>query len=145
MSTADDLQALAEAAQQAQHRTLRAISELGPRPPSPPASDVWDRSAERLDAAAGHLGQLAQDLCAKAVVGALDRYPAEVARLREVADHARERIRQIARVTDVMTTISRIIDVGAAVLSLAAAPSPGKVLALGESVMALSDQLDPAG
>ena len=142
MSTADDLQALAEAVHASEIRLVRAIGQLPDRPHDPRAAAAWDEEANRLDREVGRLAVLSQELAAKAVTAALGAYTKETAALREVCEHARERIARIAKVSDALTTIGRILDVGGAVLALIAAPSGTTALSLGDKVMALSDQLD---
>ena len=139
MSVADDIQGLADLAESAAHQALGAQIKLGPRPSAPdPAGLLWDQTTARLQAQVNSLTALATNLSADSVIDALADNADAVAQLEAVTANADAAIQQIDDTSKLLTTIGHILDVGVAVLALAAAPTEAAAQALFGKIKTLS-------
>lgn len=142
MSVADDIQRLANASQTGAHQVLEALIALGPRPTTSPADLAWDQTSTRLTGQMDSLTALVSKLSANAVIVGLSDYADAATQLGQVSASAEEEIKHIFEVSKLLTTLSRVLDVGLAVLALASAPSPAGAAALVGRISALADDLD---
>jgi hypothetical protein len=142
MSVADDLQGLADLAEAAAHKALSAQIGLGPRPAGPDTAVLlWDQTSTHLQGQIDSLTALASKLSADAVLNALAGKADDLAQISAVTDRANAAIEHIDDVSKLFTTIGHFIDVGVAVLALAAAPSPTTAQALFEKGKTLAGDL----
>ncbi|MFL6844118.1 MAG: hypothetical protein ACJ8ER_04475 [Allosphingosinicella sp.] len=136
MATTDDLHELARLCNAAARAASAAIDRLGPRPDDPAQAEAWRAHADRLNAQVGRLTGLAGTFADLAVSASLDAAWPQLERLREATATAEERIARMAAISDAAKKIAQVVDLGIAVLALAAGPSPagavGVVQALGK-------------
>jgi hypothetical protein len=139
MSVADDVQSLADLALTAAHQAVGAQTALGPKPEAPDAAvQTWIQTDARLRDQISRLTALADKLSADAVIAGLAGSADDIAQLQGVTDRAEAAIKQIDDVSKLLTTIGHIVDVGAAVLALAAAPTPATAAGLVQTIRTLS-------
>ena len=139
MSVATDIQALANAHSTGAHEALDSLIALGPRPTAPPAAaQQWDQSKEDLQKKIDDLTASAIKLSAQAVVTALADSEDALTGLKAAADQAAARIKQIKDLSNLLTTLAAVVDVGVAVLALAAAPSVTTGKAVVDKIQALA-------
>lgn len=130
MSTANDLQNLADLAALAAHEVLDRLLRLGPRPTDSSGAMLWDQTETRLRGQMNSLTALASKLSASAILIALKGAHADLSDIKAATDQAKRRIAEIKEVSEFLTGLARVLDLGLAVLTLAAAPSPATALAL---------------
>ena len=99
------------------------ISALGPRPADPLAADSWDLSVQRLNGQINSLTRMAINESAEAVTDALAAQQDCLAKLGDATSAAERRIAGIAEAAKLLTTVSRILDVGLAILTTAHDPT----------------------
>jgi hypothetical protein len=139
MSTAKNLQALADLCNKAAHEALEALLKLGPRPASPAtAGFLWDQCHTRLTGQINSLTALASKLSASSVLSALDTAQADLVQLATITKTAQARIKKIQEVSELLTTLGRVLDVGLAILAVATAPSPATAAALAQKIKELA-------
>lgn len=144
MSLSNDLQALADASEEAAQRNLSLLIALGPRPADPLAAGVWDLSQARLKGQVDRLTALAVQLSGHAVIAGLAEVEPEIAKIRDVTDETRREIAKIKDVSRALTIFGAVLDVGLAVVSLASGPTVANVSALAAKAKALKTALEPS-
>ena len=138
MTVATDIQGLADLCKAAAHQAVDAQIDLGPRPAGPePATLLWDQTSDRLETEVNSLTALAVKLSSAAVLAALEPLKDDLARLATVTQAANDQIRTIKHVSALLTKLASVIDLGLAVLGLAAVPSVASATAVGEKIAAL--------
>lgn len=99
------------------------ISDLGPKPNDPVAAAAWSMKLQRLNGQINSLTRIAIQDSAQAVLDALDVEQPCLDDLAKVTAGAEQRVKQIEHVAALLTTVSRILDVGLAILSTAQDPA----------------------
>lgn len=130
MTLASELQDLADLCQASAQQNLSLLIGMGPRPTDPAGKAAWDLGQSRLRGQIDRLTALAIELSGHAVVAGLQTANEDFASLQDVTKAAAERIKQIAKISDALTIVGAVLDLGLAVLTLAAGPSPANAVAL---------------
>jgi hypothetical protein len=130
MAVTDDLDKVASLCRSGARRALDALLDLGPRPDEPVAALLWEQQATRLQGQINSLSALVSKLTATAIVQGLREFEDELEDIGRVTETAEERIKEIREVSDLLTTLAKVLDLGTALLAAAAAPSPGTITAL---------------
>jgi hypothetical protein len=138
MSVADDINGLAALHAAAAHQALNAIIALGPRPADPAAGQAWDRNKADLQAGMNSQSATATELASQAVLAALADQAAAIGQLTGVTARAEAEIKHIQEVSKLLARLAQVLDVGRAVLGVAAAPSAASLKALADAIKALS-------
>ena len=126
MTVKTDLQALADLCEAAAQQNVAQVIALGPRPADgTPAAAAWDHTQKRLKDQTDHLNAMAVELSAKAVVQALAGATDDLAAVGAVTKDAQAQIAKIKRVSDLLSTVGAVIDLGMAVLAVAGDPANG--------------------
>jgi hypothetical protein len=144
MSAADVLQDLADLCHSAAHQALDAMADLGPKPADAAAAHAWEQSRAQLQDQMNSLSAMAVKLSSEAVVSALDAAGADLDELKHVTQDAEDEIKKIKQVSDMITRAAQVLDVGLAVLALAAAPSVSAASTLAAKVQTLAKPLPGA-
>jgi hypothetical protein len=139
MSVAEDIQALADLCHAGAHQLLGQILGLGPRPTDPPpAGLLWDQQHTRLQGQMDSMSALAQKLSSTAVLVALESIADDMKQLAAVSAEAEKKIAEIRSSSELLTKLSRVLDLGLAILAAAAAPSVTTGMAVAKSIAALA-------
>jgi len=118
-------------------QTLDAILALGPKPPAPSEALLWEQQATRLQGQLNSLTALNARLTAESVLAALEEFSPQLEEVGRVAKDAQARIKRIKEVSELLTKLATVLDLGLAVLAAAAAPSAatvGAVVKAGKAV-----------
>jgi DNA-binding protein YbaB len=125
MSTRQDLEQLADLCNAAARAASEAIQRLGPRPAFPrEAAEAWDANVERLSTQVDRLTTLASQFASIAVTQALEGAWPQLQQLQQAAATAEARIAEMHAISDAARKIAQVVNLGIAVLALAAAPGP---------------------
>lgn len=130
MSLNSELQDLADLCQVSAQRNLSFLIAMGPRPADGAAAAAWDLGQSRLRGQIDRLTTSAIELSGLAVVTGLETANEDLASLRGVTKAASDRIKQIQTISQALTIVGAVLDVGLAVMTLAAGPTPANGLAL---------------
>ena len=142
MSVSDDLQNLADLDEVAAHKALSAQFALGPRPDAPPvAVTLWKQQTSALQGQIQSLTAQAVQLSAQSVIDALAGNADDISQIQTVIADAKTAVALIAEISKLLTTVGHILDLGLAVLALAAAPSPAAAKTLFEKGETLAGDL----
>lgn len=137
MAVADDLGRVADLCSAGAKRSLAAMLALGPKPEASPAALLWEQQTMRLQGQINSLTALNAKLTAASVLAGMDALSGELATIGEVAVDAQAKIRQIAAVSELLTKMAKVLDLGLAILAASAAPLPltiGAVVTAGEAL-----------
>lgn len=130
MAVADDLDAVANLCKTGAKRTLALMLDLGPKPDDPTEALLWEQQSTRLQGQLNSLSALNSKLTAAAVLAGLEQLAEPLRTIGEVSREAEERIRRIADVSELLTKVAKVLDLGLALLAASAAPSPATIAAV---------------
>ncbi|MBI1179690.1 MAG: hypothetical protein GC201_03975 [Alphaproteobacteria bacterium] len=130
MALYDDLASCAVACQLGAQKTLEIMFAMGPKPADPAQALLWEQQTTRLQGQLNSLSAMNSKLTAMAVIEGLKDYAADIEAVGAVAKAAQARIKQIQSVSDGLTRLAKILDLGLAILAAAAAPSPATIAAV---------------
>ena len=139
MSVADDLDRVTALCKTAAKRTLAERLELGPKPEDPGLALLWEQESTRLRGQMDSLSALVSKLTAAAIIEGLKDFEGELQEIGRVTERAEERIAQIEEVSELLSKVSKVLDLGTALLAAAAAPSPATIRALVEAGKAVKE------
>lgn len=138
MTIEQHLDSVAELCKLGAQRTLDSILNLGPRPDDPIGAFLWDQKATRLQGQLNSLSAMVSKLTAGAIIEGLREYEADLIVIEEVSIRAKEQIKEIEEISDLLGKLAKVLDFGLALLAAAAAPSSATIAAVikaGESVI----------
>lgn len=127
MAAADDLDRVAELCRNSARRSLDVMMALGPKPDDPAKSLLWQQQEMDLQSKVNRLTALVSKLTAAAVLSSLENYAGELNSIGTAAQNAQDQIGKINQVSDLLTKLSLVLDLGLAILAAAAAPSPATI------------------
>jgi len=130
MAVADDLDRVAELCRLGARQCLDEMLALGPRPAAAAGALLWDQQELSLQSKVDRLTALVSKLSAEAVVENLSDYAAQLKSVGDCAEAAEDKIREIQKVSDLLTRLSKVLDLGLAILAAAAAPTPATIAAV---------------
>lgn len=137
MAAADDLDRVAELCRNGARRSLDEMMALGPKPDDPAGSLLWQQREMDLQSKVNRLTALVSKLTAAAVLSSLENYSGQLKSIGTAARKAQRQISKINQVSDLLTKLSHVLDLGLAILAAAAAPSPGTISAAVSAAKAL--------
>ncbi len=135
MTAVADRKAMIALCIEAAKAALDARQKLGDQPaPGTAAEKVWLDKYRRLTNQIDSLTGTSRDLVNAMVADTLDRIAAGLGRLEVAAKAAQAEIKKIKDASKLIEKIGRVLNVGTALLGVAAAPGPGSLLALAGTV-----------
>ncbi len=102
---------------------LKAQLALGARPAAPAEAALWDQKNTRLRGQILSLTELAPKLAAASVLQGLSSLQGDLDTLTTITKEAEAKIKKIAEVSELLTQIGKVLDLGVAILIMAASPS----------------------
>ena len=139
MAVSDDLDQVAELCRTAAKRTLAALLAMGPKPDDPGGALVWEQQTTRLQGQLNSLSALVSKLTAASVIAGLKDFDAELTQISEVSTQAESKIAKIKDISSLLTKVAKVLDLGLALLTAAAAPAPATIAAVVKAGAALAD------
>lgn len=127
MSVAEDLDRVAELCKAGARRSLDARLALGPKPDDPGQALLWEQDSTRLRGQMDSLSALVSKLTAAAIIEGLKDFEDELQEIGRVSEEAERRIAEVEEVSELLTRVAKILDLGTALLAAAAAPSPATI------------------
>lgn len=124
MTVAQDLGHVADLCAAGAKNTLAALLALGPKPEGGPDALLWEQQATRLQGQLNSLTALNAKLTAASVIAGLTAFDAELQTIGKTSKDAQTRIAKIKAVSELLTKLAKVLDLGLALLAAAAAPSP---------------------
>lgn len=100
---------------------------------------LWEQQATRLQGQLNSLTALNARLTAESVLAALEDISSELEQVGKVAKDAQARIKKIKEVSELLTKLANVLDLGLALLAAAAAPSGATIGAVVKAGKAVSD------
>ncbi|MEM7666641.1 MAG: hypothetical protein AAF250_12355 [Pseudomonadota bacterium] len=137
MSVASDLRVMAKLCSVAATKCLERKLALGPKPDDPVAAMVWEQQRTRLSGQIDSLSAMNINLGAASVAAALDKFADELTSIAQTSRDAQTAIRKIKDVSELLTKVARVLDLGLAVLAAAAAPGSASIGAALDAAAAL--------
>lgn len=137
MSVSSDLKVLAKLCSVSATKCLERKLALGPKPDDPAEAMVWEQQRTRLSGQIDSLSAMNIKIASASVAAALDEFGDELAAIATSSRNAQAAIRKIKEVSLLLTKVSRVLDLGLAVLAAAAAPGASSVAAALEAAGAL--------
>lgn len=137
MTVADDLGRVADLCSTGAKQTLEMILVLGPKPESPAEALLWEQQTTRLQGQLNSLSALNSKLTAASVIAGLQDFANELRTVGRVSNDAQAKIKGIKEVSELLTKLAKVLDLGLALLAASAAPSPatiGAVVKAGSAV-----------
>lgn len=141
MSIADDLDRVAELCKTGARRSLDARLALGPKPEDPGQALLWEQESTRLRGQMDSLSALVSKLTAAAIIEGLRDFEHELQEIGRVSEEAERRIAEVEQVSDLLTKVSKILDLGTALLAAAAVPSPATIMGVIEAGKAVKESV----
>lgn len=111
-------------------KSLEAMLSLGPKPDGATEALLWEQQTKRLQGQINSLTALVSKLTAVAVIEGLKNFEADLMIIGDTAKDAEARIKQIKSVSDLLTKLAKVLDLGLALLTAAAFPSPATIAAV---------------
>jgi uncharacterized BrkB/YihY/UPF0761 family membrane protein len=143
MSATQDILDLAELHSACADKADKKQQALGPRPAAPPeAAAAWDKANADLQNQINDLTAQANNLAAQAVLTALAGADAELEGLKDATALAKLRLKHIRELSDLLSTLGAVLDVGVAILALATAPTPEAAMKVADKIKALAKAAD---
>lgn len=130
MAVADDLGRVADLCSEGAMRVLAALLALGPKPEAPGEALLWEQQTTRLQGQLNSLTALNSKLTAASVMAGLNNLAKELQTVGRVAKAAQAKINRIKAVSDLLTKLAKVLDLGLALLAAAAEPSPATIAAI---------------
>ena len=141
MAIIDDLDKLTELCRVGAKKSLDALLALGPKPDAPVEALLWEQQTTRLQGQINSLSALVAKLTALAVIQGLQQFDDELATIGAASKAAVAKIKQIEEVSDLLTKLAKVLDLGLAVLAAAAAPSPVTLAAVIKAGTAVASEI----
>lgn len=129
MTVAQDLQRCADLCKASAERTLALMLGLGTRPEKPAEALLYDQEMTRLQGQLNSASTLNSKLTAAAVIQGLGGFEEEMRTIGEVSERAQARIARIRKVSELLSKVAKVLDLGLALLAAASAPSPVTIAA----------------
>jgi hypothetical protein len=139
MSIAHDLKNVADLCKTGAKRTLEAQLALGSKPDDPAQVLLWEQQYTRLQGQLNSLSALNAKLTAAAIIEGLNEFETEIKEIGKITDAAQAEIKQIQKVSELLTKLAKVLDLGLALLAAAAAPSPATIAAVVEAGNAVAN------
>lgn len=130
MGVANDLRAVADLCRTGAKQALNAQLTLGNKPDDPLEALLWEQRYTRLQGQLNSLSALNSKITAAAVSAGLSTFDDEMAEIGQVTKAANAKIKQIKKVSDLLTSLAKVLDLGLALLAAAAAPSAATIAAV---------------
>jgi len=127
MAVADDLDQVAELCRNSARRSLDEMMALGPKPKVQAQALLWEQQEMDLQSKVNRLSALVSKLTAGAVLSSLKKYADDLSSIGDAAQRAQDQISKINQVSDLLSKLAQVLDLGLAILAAAAAPSPGTI------------------
>lgn len=140
MHAEESLDDMAELCKACAKSALSQLLELGPKPSADAEALLWEQTATRLQGQINSFSALVTRLTALAVIEGIRPYQKQIEAISEASAHARTVMEQVVNVSDLLTKLARILDLGLAILTVAANPSLAAAASLAtaaESVKAI--------
>lgn len=139
MSVAEDLRSVANLCKIGAKSILEAQLALGSKPEDPIQILLWEQQYMRLQGQLNSLSALNSKLTASAVNEGLKAYEAELKTIGKITNAAQTKIKQIQKVSELLTKIAKVLDLGLALLEAAATSSSATIQALVDAGDAVAD------
>jgi len=123
MSVKMNIKSVAKLCKVGAERTLFRILSLGARPDDPNAALLWDQQLTRLQGQLNSLTAMVSKLTALGILEELEEFRDELKTISEISKKAQKDIKKIKSVSGLLEKTAKILDLGLAVLAVAAAPS----------------------
>lgn len=130
MAVADDLDRVADLCKAAAGATLSAMLGMGPKPDDPMQALLWEQQTTRLQGQLNSLSGLVSKLTAAAVIQGLQEFDDELRTIGKVSADAEATIKKINDISSLLTKVAKVLDLGLALLTAAAAPSAATITAV---------------
>lgn len=130
MTVATDLGRVADLCATGAKQTLAAILALGPKPEVPVEAHLWEQQAKRLGNQLDSLSALNSKLTALSVIAGLQGYATDLVQVGQASKNAQAKIKKINDVSDLLTKLAKVLDLGLALLAASAAPSAATIAAV---------------
>jgi hypothetical protein len=130
MAVSDDLGRVADLCGAGAKQTLAAMIALGARPEGHAEGLLWDQQMTRLQGQLNSLTALNAKLNAASVIAGMQAFSAQLATIGQVSKDAQARIKKIKEISDLLTKLAKVLDLGLAILAAAANPSPATIAAV---------------
>jgi hypothetical protein len=130
MSISSDLTDVASLCNTSAQIALGLMLGMGPRPTDPAQGLLWDQQTTRLQGTLNSLTALVSKLTADSVIAGLQNYTNEMDTVSNISKSAEDRIKSINNISNALTKIANVLDLGLAIVAAAAAPSPVTIAAV---------------
>lgn len=130
MTVATDLGRVADLCATGAKQTLSAILALGPKPEAPVEEHLWEQQTTRLKNQLDSLSALNSKLTAASVIAGLQNYAADLVQVGQMSKGAQAKIKKINDISDLLTKLAKVLDLGLALLAASAAPSAATIAAV---------------
>lgn len=141
MTVAQDLGHVADLCALGAKNTLAAILALGPKPDGGPEALLWEQQSTRLQGQLNSLTALNSKLTAASVIAGLEAFDADLKTIGMASKDAQARIAKVKAVSELLSKLARVLDLGLALLAAAAAPSPATFGAAIKAGKAIADEV----
>lgn len=141
MSVASDLGSVADLCSTGAKQTLETILSLGPKPEDPARALLWEQQITRLQGQLNSLTALNSKLTAASVIAGLQGLDKELAKIGKVTKDAQLKIKKIKAVSELLTKLAKVLDLGLALLAASAAPSLATIAAVVSAGKAVADSV----
>ena len=108
-------------------RLLHEMLASGPKPVDTAKAFLWEQQTTRLQGQINSLSALATKLTAQEVIQAIKDLNTDLEAIDKVSKKAQEDINKIKKISDLLSIGSKILDLGLAVLAVAASPSSSTI------------------
>jgi len=141
MSVTTDISALQNLCMTSARCTLDQLLDLGPKPDDTVRALLWEQQTTRLQGQLNSLTAMNSKLAAASILTSLKKQTDALAKVGQVSRDAEKKIKQIAKVSDLLITLSKVLDLGLAVLTAAAGPTAASLTAVLDASTALSGSI----
>jgi len=141
MTVAQDLGYVADLCAVGAKNTLAAILALGPKPDGGPDALLWEQKSTRLQGQLNSLTALNSKLTAASVIAGLATFAADIETIGRASKDAQKRIEKIKSVSELLTKLAKVLDLGLALLAAAAAPSAATISVAIKAGKAVADEV----
>lgn len=141
MAVADDLGRVADICSVGAKQTLAVMLALGPKPEATGDALLWEQQTTRLQGQLNSLTALNAKLTAASVIAGLSEFANELQKVGKASQEAQARIKKIKEVSDLLTKLAKVLDLGLALLAASAAPSPATIAAVVQAGSAVAKDI----
>ncbi|MEM9500393.1 MAG: hypothetical protein AAF941_00975 [Pseudomonadota bacterium] len=139
MTIAASLKILAKLCSTAASKCLERKLAMGPKPDDPIEALVWDQERTRLSGQIDSLSAMNVHLGSASIAAALKDFSDELNFIAGVSKDANSEIRKIKQVSQLLTKVARVLDLGLAVIAAAANPGAAAIGAALKAANAVSE------